>query len=440
MPFEMNCINCGHTLKITEWGPGRICPICEKNTANVNIKEVHVFFGDSHSQCFHHSIYHECMNDILGRTGERYVRYVDYHYLRLDLEMCFGSISNPPYSNANYYAHHGSTATNAKTYIENQLAKLDDVDSATPIYLWLNDNAANELVNLLYFSKNFDRFENIFLVKWIHTEKNFDDSRLTMIEAIKNKTKLSKQDINDMYERFSEIQNLNADCLLGNSDYVEPWSLDKIENLVLQHITNRYRSFGNIFSNVVDDVEKKTSFYISYNMVIEIVHRLMMTGKIESQGPCMWWGDTCCNNTINFQKFRLTNPKAQKYSYEDSIRAVCDAFEFGYTYPLYDLLDDNSVLSIGDKTASGKWGIIEHIENDGNYRVHCLKEKVECHIMRVENGGKYYQKDDVCIFLSYDSDKKYEHWLIKVIFDGAVIRSIEMSKPRDLSTLVAVEE
>ena len=47
MPFEMNCVSCGSSLKITEWGPNRICSFCGKCTVNVDIKKVHVNFSDT---------------------------------------------------------------------------------------------------------------------------------------------------------------------------------------------------------------------------------------------------------------------------------------------------------------------------------------------------------------------------------------------------------
>jgi hypothetical protein len=43
-----------------------------------------------------------------------------------------------------------------------------------------------------------------------------------------------------------------------------------------------------------------------------------------------------------FQSFHNRQPKS--YLYEEALDVVCGIFEFGYTCPLYDLLDNDSTL------------------------------------------------------------------------------------------------
>ena len=438
MPFYNNCVNCGSALKITEWGPNRICPICGQNTVNVDIKEVHVFFGDSHSQSFQYFIKDEALDTVLkrNRSGKDIHIGVDYHYMRLYYELCFGNISNPPYSNANYYAHHSGSYRVALARRESAFEKLGSVDNTVPIYLWLSDNEANEYMNLLYFAKSFERFENVFLVRWNHTEEDFEHAKFTMIDALERKVKLSVNELDELSAKFTEIQSLNAECLMGNSYGVEPWLFSKVEKYVLDCMDSKYKHFGEIYSNVFDLIEKETSFYISYHMVEEAVHRLMMIGKIESHGACEWWGESGYNNVLCTQSFCIETRQPTQCSYNDVLNIVCDAFEFGYTYPLYDLLDDDSMLVKDEQTVIGKWGIIEYIENDGAHRVHSCKQKVECNIAKVAS-GKGYQKDDIYIYLGYKGDS-WEHWIVKVLFDGTTIRNIEFSKPRAGLDLVSL--
>ncbi len=440
MPFERNCVNCGHTLKITEWGPSHMCPACGKCTVNVDIKEVHVFFGDNHSQSFEYFIKDEALDSALqrNRKGKDIYMGVDYHYVRLYYELCLGNISNPPYSNDNYYAHYSGSHRVALARRERAFEKLNSVDNTVPVYLWLSNNEANEYMNLLYFANTFERFENVFLVRWNHTEKDFDGAKFSMVEALERKVMLSIKELNEFSARFTEIQSWNSECLVGNSDAVEPWPFSKVEEYVLSCMTNRYRNLGTIYSDVLEAVRKGTSFCIDYHMVEEAVHRLMMLGKIKSHGACMWWGESCCNNMLFTQSFRKADRQPKSYTFDEALHAVCDAFELGYTYPLYDLLDEDSILTAEDQTTSGKWGIIEYIENDGAFRVHSCKQKVTCDITKVED-GKDYQKDDVYILLCYEEEESKDYWFVKVLFAGNTIRNIEVSKPKEGLKLIAAE-
>lgn len=440
MSLEMNCVNCGSTLKITEWGPDRICPICGQNTVNVDIKEAHVFFGDSYSQIFEHFIKDEALDVALKRTrnGNYFHLGVDYQYVRLSYELCFGDISNPPYSNANFYAHSCGSYQAALARKERAFEKLDRIDYTVSVYLWISDDKANEYMNLLYFAKDFERFANVYLVRWNHTEKSFEGGKRSMINALSKKIRLSVRELHEMSARFSKIQGLRSECLLGNSELVEPWSFERVEEYVLACMSQKYRGFRKICSAVSGAIKKDTSFEIGYFMVKEAVHRLMMVGKIESHGACMWWGEPCYNNLISDQSFRIKNRQKAKYSYNDVLNIVACAFKYGYTYPLYDLLDDSSVLIKEDRSLNGRWSIIEYIENDGAHRVCYSKQSVECHITKVEE-GKDYKKDDVFILVDYEKDEYHDYWLVKVFSEDNIIRRIEISKPKGGLKLLATE-
>ena len=442
--LELKCANCGVTLKITEWGPNRICPICGEHTVKVDIQEVHVFFSDLHLQSFDRFINDEEVSAVLQRKrdGKDFHSGIDYLFMHLYYELCIGNISNPPYSNANYYAHHYSSCKSALLRSERASKKLDSVDSTVPIYLWLSDNDVNEFMNLLYFAKLFNRFENVFLVKWIHTEKDFPGSKLTMVKALTEKTKLTAKDLDDLSDKFTKIQGWNAECLVGNSELVEPWSFSRIEEYVLGCMSEKYRGLGNIYSDVLKAIKKDTSYRICYNTVTEAVHRLMMVGKIKSRGACMWWGSSDNNNLLCTQFFCIANRQPRQYSYEDALDIVCDAFEFGYTYPLYDLLNDSSILLKEEHSITGKWDIIEYIESIGSHRINYCHQNVECDITKVEE-GKDYQKDDIYIllvYLEYEEEKKlHDSWLLKIYFDDNIIHKIEFSKPKGGLRLTAVD-
>ena len=438
MGLERDCVSCGKTLKITEWGANRICPYCGKETVKVHIKEIHVSFSQAHETSWRNFLSDARLNYALGRT-DKYSVGLDYERMRLYYELCYGDISNPPYSNANYYAHHAGTASVAEKEIKARREQLASMDKAIPVYLWLNDNDADGLMNFLYFAKEFEQFENVYQVKWLHTETDWDSTADSMIDAIKNKKRITKDEMYNLYSRFTEIQSWNAECLIGNSEHIEAWTFDQLEQYVLACLsTEKYCPFGSIFMDVSDAVERDTSCRITYNMIKEAVHQLMLVGKIESRGACEWWGEGCYNNMISTQSFRVATHQRQSYTYESALKAVAEAFEYGYTYPLYDLLDENTMIMWADSKAVGRKSVIEYIENTGEERIHCLKQSVECEITRVEEGANY-QNGDIYILAVYSKEEEKEYWLIKVWFNGTIIDNIEITKPKGKVKLVAVE-
>ena len=153
----------------------------------------------------------------------------------------------------------------------------------------------------------------------------------------------------------------------------------------------------------------------------------------------MWWGESIYNNVLCTQSFRIADRQTKSCSFDIAFKAVSNAFEFGYTYPLYDLLDDDSSLVLDDQTVVGKWEIIEYIENDGAYRVHSCKQKVTCDIINVEE-GEGYQKDDVYVLLRYEKEGLNDSWLIKVAFYDNIIRRIEISEPKGGLKLNPIKE
>ena len=439
MPLERDCVSCGKTLKITEWGVDRKCPYCGQDTVKVDIKEIHVSFSRTHETSWRDFLSNAELNNVLGRA-DKYSVGLDYERIRLCYELCYGDISNPPYSNANYYAHHSCPASAAVDGIEWRRNQLANWDKSIPVYLWLSDNDANGFMNFLYFAKEFKEFQNVFWVQWNHTEKDYDSTIDSMIESIYRKTKLTPSEMDDFYARFKEIQGWKAECLVGNSDHVEPCTLEKLEKYVISCLNKEdYYAFGSIFMDVIAAFEKDTTYRLSYDIIMEVVHQLMLVGKIESHGACEWWGEGCYNNMISTQSFRIADKTSRSFTYSDALEAIADAFEYGYTYPLYDLLAENTTLAWEEELIVGRVPVIEHIENIGALRVHNQKQTVECAITKVTDGTNY-QIGEKFILLIYNKDDSKEHWLIKVLFDGIHVTALELSKPKGKLSLEAVED
>ena len=396
--------------------------------AAADIREVHVFFGNRYTENFSAFIEEGCFREPLGRT-EDFSR-ESYLLLCFDYELCFGSIKDPPYSNANFYAHRYDTAENARVRCEAQREGLAGIASSVPIYLWLHDNHANGLMNLLCFSAEFERFDTVFLVEWEHTEEDFDGAKFSMLKALEKRTRLTNQNIRGLSARFSEIQGLGAECLLGNSTLIEPWPLARVEDYVLGCMTRKYRYFGAIYLDVFDAVKRDTSFLIDYKMVIEAVHHLMLTGKIVSRDACMWWGDRQYNNVLDTQSFALAGRQRRCRTHTEAVNIVLDAFEFGYIYPLYALLTETATLSHEElpEEIVGREGIIEFIENDGVRRTSALRQKVLCDF------GVFVCKEDnrthkgAYLLLGYQDEELLEGFTVKILFDGNKVSRMEITR------------
>lgn len=429
MPFEMNCVNCGSTLKITEWGPNRICPSCGKNTVNVDIKEVHVNFSDT--------TYGDPAA-LPRESSNRFIVGVDYLNVCFRMELSVGDISSPPRSNAFTYAHRYGSAQSMDTYVENQLNKLAQANDKVIVYLWINERDVNAYLNLLKFSGLFKRFEEVYLIRCC-SEEDMQNDAYEPNDSFANRIRLTNEELDAMTAEYSKIVSLGGEYRVGCYGDVHICSEEYLQGFVMKELTNQFLGFNSIYCKVQEAFKAATDYIIHYNMVEEIVSRLIAQGRIESHGACMWWGESCYNNMLCTQSFRISEYQHQAFTYDDVLEVVCDAFEFGYTYPLYDLLDDESTLTNGETTAVGKWDVIEFIENDGSYRVHSCKEKVSCNITKVEE-GKDYQKDDIYILLNYEKEESNEYWLVKVVFDGNAIRSLDISKPKGGLKLVSIEE
>ena len=436
--FERQCMNCAHTLSFREWGVDRICPHCGKCSVNVDIKEIHVAFAPLllDDVCF--LMEDEGVNHALGRDRKEYYAGVDYLRLQPEYELCIGDISDPPKSNAIVYAHRYRSSHESK--LEYQLQqKLSIAQNNASVYLWIRGNDANEVMNLLLFAKEFQRFEHVYLVRWFGLQEDDDASKQSIINALDEKMHLSKQDIDDLYARFLKIQGWRADCLLGNYERIEPWTYQQLEECVLRFITKNYRKNGSIYNDAMEEIRKESTYYFSYHMFEEILHRLMMQGKIESHGACMWWGSNEFNNMICTQKFRLARKNcSHDFCEDDAFYALRYAFEVGYTYPLYPLLDENAVLLKEEEEIRGRWQILEYIEIDGSARINTKKESVTCHIVKVQE-GEHYEKGDVYVVVRYEKDEKKDIWLIDVTLGHGRIQKLVISKPKGPVKFVSLD-
>jgi hypothetical protein len=178
------CRACGAELNYNEFGVDRICPHCQKPSATVDIKAVHVKFGDDRDYF-----------DPFGLDFENEDRVflgIDYLKIRFNLQLTVGNISNPPYSNAFYYSHHFSCAKNVAESTESSMAKLAAIANDMPIYLWVDGQITNSYINFIYFVHLFKRFDRVYLVLgedrtcdgFTYSQVSFDHKRILDEQSI----------------------------------------------------------------------------------------------------------------------------------------------------------------------------------------------------------------------------------------------------------------
>ena len=430
--LKKQCRHCGKEIDYTKFEVGKECPHCGEEMASVNIVVVHVAFDQ----------------DVYGQLG--FQRYkdrafelgVDYQKILLNYELCIGDISNPPYSNANVYAKMYSSAKSCERFISKQLDKLTAVPSDAEAYLWLESCDVNEYMNLCYFADYFKRFSKVHLVSPASGEERFS---INSIFSDCPAEDLLVTDIN-LEECALSLKNddvLKADYRIGKANRIVPCKYDWLKERVLKEVNDEYKNFSFIYKDVYDRIKFDTGDRIDFRVVEHVVNELVLEWRLQSKGAYMWWGDPAYNNMLCTQSFKLDYFDSLDYvEYETALMMVLQAFEEGFTYPLYDILDENAVLTFVDenRTICGKMAVIEFIENDGADRIHVNKQNVTCDILKVAEGERYGVGDKI-ILLTYErKNDTNQRYVIKVDYKESKVYKIELFHPYGPLHLVDDEE
>ncbi len=415
---KWNCRQCGGRLDLLEFGPEKICPHCGKETAPVNIKELHVNFSTT--------IYGE-PGRLPRKAKHRFLSGVDYLNVCFRLELSMGDISSPPESNSFAYTHQHSSCESAELDIENYKERLSLAPDDAPVYLWINEREVNAYLNLLKFSDLFERFHDVYLIRCC-SEEDMRKNNYEPNDSFENKTRITREMLDAMATEYRSILKKGGEFRVGSYGDVRICSEEYLESFVKNQITDKYVDFNLIYIKVREAFEKATGYIIDYHMVTELTWRLMTKGQIRSRGPCEWWGDPSYNNMLITQGFRLRAQKVKAYTYEDALNTLRDAFKFGRTRPLYDVIADNAALKF-DEDADILYGrdkIIRYIEDYGSFRVNVNEDKVFCDVLRIAEGERY-GIGDLCLLLCYESkNAKKVRFVIKVLFLEGQIQAIKI--------------
>ena len=393
---NIRCRECGHLLKITEFGLDRICPYCGKITATKKIQEVHVNFS---------RVIYVFPNDIPREKQEKLYADIDYYNLCLHMDLINGDISNPPQSNANFYAHHYSCWKDEDRIVKNNQEKLMQVGDDIPVFLWLNEQDGNGYLNLLFFSRLFKRFKKVYLVLCC-SQKEMENPLYEPSDSFSRKKALSPGELERMSEEFVRIQQMGGKYRAGQYGEIKLYSEEELKDLVLSKVSKRSRTSGNIYMDVSTYFKKETGYILSFDTFEEIMLSLMIEKKVKSHIPYMLWGDNIAHDLLFCVSFRRCDPATVNYS-GDEFHIMREAVEDGYTLPLYDILTDDAVLDFEDGTVviKGKQAIIEAIENYGVERSHPNGSAISCDIVRVTE-GESCGVGEKCLVIFYH-DREY---------------------------------
>ncbi len=426
--FCHKCRQCGEPVDFRKFGPGKICPNCGKDTAPVDIKEVHVEFsyvkwGDP--------------SKLPRETEEVFLPGIDYINVCFNLELSIGDISRAPRSNCFVYAHESSSCKSIEKSIEENIQKLSLARDDAVVYLWINERDVNAYMNLLKFAELFKRFEQVYLIRCCSKEDEKKDDYKPN-DSINRKKRLSCGDLDTMTAHYSEILRLGGDYRLGSYGDVKPFLAKDLETLVMTQIKDRYVRYNTIYDKTRQFFEKTFEYIFHYGMFREIVWNLMLKRQIRVKTPFAWWGEFSLYGCTEIC-LEDSRPESE-YTYNEVLPIVRDAFESGITLPLYNLMAEEAQLDFYDGTDScrGRDNIIEFIEDYGATRVNFCKEKVQGTVIKVTE-GKGLRIGERCVLINYTQEIEgvSNYIILRVDFKNNKIQRIQLNDLKDFEKPLA---
>lgn len=222
-------------------------------------------------------------------AAHRFVVGVDYLNVCFRLELSMGDISNPPESNSFAYAHRYGSYESMELIVEKHIQKLSQATNDTPVYLWINERDVNAYLNLLKFSNLFKRFDNVYLIRCC-SEKDMENDEYEPNDSFSKKVSVYKEELDSMTIEYNRILELGGEFRIGSYGDVHICSEEYLEKFVREQITEKHVNFNSIYSKVHDAFKEATGYIIHYNVVEELVWRMMTARQIQSHGACEWWG------------------------------------------------------------------------------------------------------------------------------------------------------
>lgn len=414
--IDLKCRRCGKTVDFRKFGPGKICPNCGKETASVDIKEVHVEFS--------HVRWGDPSN-LPRETENDFWSGIDYVNICFNLDLCVGDISSAPRSNYFVYAHERSSCKSVEMSIEGNIKRLSHVSNNAVVYLWINERDVNAYMNLLKFAELFKRFDKVYLIRCCSKENEKNDNYKPN-DSFEQKKRLSCDDLDAMTTQYSEIVKLGGDYRLGAYGVVRPYLAKDLESFVLCEVNESYVGYNALYDKARNTFEKTFGYIFPYDIFREIIWNLMLKRQIRVKGPFAWWGEFSIYGCTEFCLEKQRHVSI--YTYEDALVIVRDAFEIGCTLQLYDLIAEDACLKCDDGIlCRGKKEIIEFIEDYGATRVNFLQETVQGEVVKITE-GKSFCAGERCVLINYRQEDEgiSDYIILRVDFQGDRIQEIQM--------------
>jgi len=404
------CRNCGELVDRMDYYKNKLCPHCGQPSAPKNIKQLHIAFGESQAG------YLKVSSNFDGLEHN-----IDYKTIFLTYKMDMGDISSCPISNANLYPHSYSLAEECAEFCKKQLEEVCAFDNDVDIYLWAQVNDTDAYLSMLFFAKEFKRFNNVYIVE---IYKKGEDARkgYEPISALKDKVKLSTSDLDNMYNEYLRIAGLGDGLRITSEGKTDVYPYDYFDEDVLNCIIKKHKNFNAIFSQVFDYMKKEYDFSISYSQFGEIINRLCIQGKIE---PAYNYGWGLGSAMMLESSFRLRTNRETPDKFLQ-MEYLMSAFEYGCTYELYEQLADDVEYYSEDtnKSVKGAKNVIDFFE-----RISVLLEReastIKCDFCRPVVNREDYD-NNIYILLKYVN--RDESSLVDVRFNNDKINKIIIKK------------
>ena len=228
-----------------------------------------------------------------------------------------------------------------------------------------------------------------------------------------------------MTAEFREVQARGSEYRIGGYGDVVHLSYKELTDVVSAAVTKEYRNMATIYCDIREKMIEKTGYLLPFDVVEDVLWRLLVENRIKCEGIPSWWGSTHYKMFCEC-KFSLGKRGMLKCTYDEVADAVCDALEYGATLPLYDVVDDDAVLEFEhlNEKVYGKNAIIERLEIIGADLYYTKKVFLLCDILRKCRGDRY----GIGIFTSCAKGDLSERYWVSVDLNNKKIRGIRVTK------------
>jgi len=372
-------------------------------------KQIHITFNDSHG------------GFLLTRFPDSTCPKAEYrsYFLRLILDR--GDISFPPFSNGNQYNHMYTRPEEISIKNESQLDEIyeygeDEVD----VYLWRMKNHTDAYMSMLFYAHEFKKFKNLYVVD-VYPKGDPEFNFLEPKEALKNKIKLTPDDIDAMTKEYERIKAAGGYFRVTTDEKTQTFERDEFNDLFLDFIpTENYKALNVTDMDVRVHMIKEFGYSLAYGQSCDIMLNLCRKNFIQPQEE---FGLAERAEMLIRSRFKKTAGETNP-SIDEILSSVCQAFDFGQTTKLYRYMaaDAEYHSLIKGISREGREEVIDYIEDIiiqlNDHQMYVMSKIAD---IKSDKPGTYY------IEMQYSDSKKID--LVEVIIEEQKVKKISIMKP-----------